>query len=66
MAYQVYKQEAGAARPTGEVLEPGWYWVRTRCGYGEFPEPVGDEVGPYKNKLIASAAAKRAERDTRH
>jgi hypothetical protein len=48
---QVYKQEPGAVRPTGEVLEPGYYWVRVRPSQIDpsLPGiPYGSEVGPFK------------------
>lgn len=48
---QVYHQEPGACRPSGEVLEPGWYWVRVRANEADPalpPVPYGSEVGPFK------------------
>jgi hypothetical protein len=68
--YQIFKQRAGASNDLGEVLEPGFYWVRMRPSEadGALPQiPVGREHGPFSSHRDADRAARRAgKRQAQH
>lgn len=55
--FSVYKQQPGAVRDTGEVLEPGWYWVAMRDTENE-PMQVGREYGPFNTYRAAAIDAR--------